>query len=132
VGRGFGLSKASDILTIAAEILAARTATDPAEELGHWRKAVEIQDSLTYDEPPDWYYPIRESLGAALVRAGRAAEGEHVFRDALSRSPRNGFVLFGLIESLKAQHKQEGIEELQREFDKAWSKQAIKLTLGSL
>jgi tetratricopeptide (TPR) repeat protein len=91
--RGFGLSKAADILTIAAEILSARMSANSADELRHWRKAVEIQDTLTYDEPPDWYYPVRESLGAALVRAGRAAEGEKVFRDALARSPRNGFVL---------------------------------------
>ncbi|HXK01486.1 MAG TPA: hypothetical protein VMS37_03730 [Verrucomicrobiae bacterium] len=130
--RGWGFSKARDVLTIAAEILAARTSADSTSEVEHWRKAVEIQDALTYDEPPEWYYPIRESLGAALVRAGRAAEGEQVFRDALSRSPRNGFVLFGLMESLKPQNKTEGIEELQREFDRVWSKQAIKLTLGAL
>jgi hypothetical protein len=130
--RGFGLSKAADVLTIAAETLAARLSATGVEELPHWRKAVEIQDRLTYDEPPSWYYPVRESLAAALVRAGRAAEGEKVFRDALSRSPRNGFVLFGLIASLKAQNKQEGLEQLQRELESVWSKQAIKLTLASL
>jgi tetratricopeptide (TPR) repeat protein len=130
--RGWGQSKAGDVLTIAAEILAARTSANNDDELTHWRKAIAIQDTLGYDEPPDWYYPIRESLGAALVRAGRAAEGEQVFRDALARSPRNGFVLFGLIESLKAQNKSEGLEELQREFERVWSKQAIHLTLGAL
>jgi tetratricopeptide (TPR) repeat protein len=130
--RGFGLSKASDVLTIASETLAARLSATGEEELPHWRKAVEIQDRLTYDEPPSWYYPVRESLGAALVRAGRAAEGEKVLRDALSRSPRNGFVLFGLIESLKAQNKREGLDQLQREFESVWSKQAIQLTLASL
>ena len=130
--RGWGFSKASDVLTLAGEILAARLAGNSEDEVKHWRRAIEIQDRLTYDEPPEWYYPVRESLGAALVRAGRAAEGEQVFREALSRSPRNGFVLFGLIESLKAQNKTEGLPEVQREFDQVWSKQAIKLTLGAL
>jgi tetratricopeptide (TPR) repeat protein len=130
--RGWGFSSAKDILAIASEILAARTSTSRDEELPHWRKAVDLQDKLGYDEPPDWYYVIRESLGAALVRAGRAAEGEQVFREALRRSPRNGRVLFGLIETLKAQNKKEGVDELQREFDKAWSKQAIMLTLADL
>jgi tetratricopeptide (TPR) repeat protein len=130
--RGWGFSTAKDVLTIASEILAARTSATSDEELTHWRKAVEVQDTLGYDEPPDWYYITRESLGAALVRAGRAAEGEQVFREALRRSPRNGRVLFGLIESLKAQNKTDGLEELQHEFEKAWTKQAIMLTLGDL
>jgi tetratricopeptide (TPR) repeat protein len=130
--RGWGLSKASDVLTIAAEVLAARSSSKPEDELPHWRKAVELQESLTYDEPPDWYYLTRESLAAALVRAGRAAEGEQAFREALARSPRNGRVLFGLIESLKAQNKKEGLDQLQREFDKAWGKQSIMLTLADL
>jgi tetratricopeptide (TPR) repeat protein len=131
--RGWGVSStAKDVLTTAAEILAARTSASSDDELAHWRKAVAVQDTLGYDEPPDWYYITRESLGAALVRAGRAAEGEQIFREALRRSPKNGRVLFGLIESLKAQNKQEGLEELQREFEKAWSKQAIMLTLGDL
>jgi tetratricopeptide (TPR) repeat protein len=132
VDRGWGVSKAADVLTIAAEVLAARSSANPDEELPHWRKAVEVQESLTYDEPPDWYYLIRESLAAALVRTGRAAEGEQAFREALARSPRNGRVLFGLIESLKAQNKKEGLDQLQREFDKAWSKQSVMLTLADL
>jgi tetratricopeptide (TPR) repeat protein len=130
--RGWGFSKAKDILGIASEVLAARTSKTAEEELPHWRKAIEIQDALTYDEPPEWYYLTRESLAAALVRAGHASDGEQAFREALRRSPRNGRVLFGLIESLKAQGKKEGIEELQREFDKAWSRQSIMLTLADL
>jgi tetratricopeptide (TPR) repeat protein len=131
--RGWGLgSTAKTILDIAAEILAARHAGSPAEEIPHWRKAVELQDTVKYDEPPEWYYVTRESLGAALVRAGQAADGEQVFRDALVRSPRNGRVLFGLMEALRVQQKKDGLEELQREFDKAWSAQSIKLTLSDL
>jgi thioredoxin-like negative regulator of GroEL len=119
-------------MTIAGESLAARMSSESEEEIRHWRKAIEIEDTLVYDEPPDWYYPIRESLGAALVRAGRAAEGERVFREALQRSPRNGRILFGLIESMKAQGKSEGLDEIQRELAAVWSKEAVKLKLGDL
>jgi hypothetical protein len=131
--RGWGIgSSAKTILDIAAGILEARNAGSPAEEIPHWRKVVELQDSLKYDEPPEWYYVTRESLGAALLRAGQAADAEQVFRDALVRSPRNGRVLFGLMEALRVQQKKDGLEELQREFDKAWSAQSIKLTLADL
>jgi thioredoxin-like negative regulator of GroEL len=126
------LNVAGDVLTIAAESLAARLSATPAEAVPHWEKAVGIQDKLIYDEPPAWYYPVRESLGAALVRAGRGAEAEKVFREGLKRSPRNGWMLFGLIESMKAQGKSEGLEELQRELAAAWAKADVHQTLDAM
>jgi tetratricopeptide (TPR) repeat protein len=126
------LNMAGDVLTIAAESLAARFSATPAEAVPHWEKAVGIQDKLIYDEPPAWYYPVRESLGAALVRAGRGAEAEKVFREGLKRSPRNGWMLFGLIESMKAQGKSEGLEELQRELAAAWAKADVHQTLDAM
>ena len=72
-----------------------------------------MQDALVYDEPPAWYYPVRESLGAALVRAGRGADAEKVFREGLRRSPRNGWMLFGLMESMKAQGKRKGMRRVE-------------------
>ena len=125
--RPWGNNKTGDVLSIAVEVLAATADGNTASGVTHWRKAVQIQDTLTYDEPPAWYYPVRESLGAALVRIGQPAEGEQVLREALRRSPRNGWVLFGLIESLKAQNKLEGLDELNREFNSVWSASAIKL-----
>jgi tetratricopeptide (TPR) repeat protein len=120
-------NKTGDVLTIAGESLSATADGNTASAIAHWRKAVAMQDTLTYDEPPAWYYPVRESLGAALIRNGQPAEGEQVLREALRQSPRNGFILFRLIESLKAQQKSEGLAELEREFAAAWSKSAIKL-----
>jgi len=63
---------------------------------------VHLQDGLLYIEPPDWYYPIRESLGAAFLRAGDPKGAERTFRDDLTRNPRNARSLFGLAEALKA------------------------------
>ena len=123
----WGQNKAVDVMKLAREVLAARFGEEP---LTHWQKAVEIQDAFTYDEPPAWYYPVRESLGAELLRAGRAPEAEKVLREGLRRSPRNGFMLFGLIEALKSQGKE--VDQVKRELDAIWAKSDIKLTLAAL
>jgi tetratricopeptide (TPR) repeat protein len=69
------------------------------------RRAVDAEDALNYNEPADWFYPTRETLGAALLRARRAAEAEKVFRDDLTRNPNNPRSLYGLAAALKAQGK---------------------------
>ena len=84
------------------------------------KRAVSAQDALAYDEPPAWYYPVRESLGAALLANGRGAEAEAVFREDLKRNARNGRSLFGLMESLKAQKKTTDAEWVRKQFEEAW------------
>lgn len=128
----WGQNKARDVLAVASEILAARLAGTPGEVVPHWQIAVSLQDGLVYDEPPDWYYPLRESLGGALLRAGRAAEAEKVFREGVKRSPHNGRMLFGLMESLKAQGKAPDAAWVQREFEAAWAKADITLRVDDL
>jgi hypothetical protein len=130
--RPWGMNASGDVMALAAEIVAARFCATPAEAVPHWEKAVAMQDALGYDEPPAWYYPVRESLGAALVRAGRGGEGETVFREGLKRSPRNGWMLFGLMASLTAQGKSEGMEELQRELDAVWVKADVTQRLEAM
>ena len=128
----WGNNKAAPVLAVASEVLAGRLAASPAESLAHWEHAVALQDALVYDEPPAWYYPLRESLGAALLRAGKAAEAEAVFREGLKRSPRNGRILFGLMESLKAQGKTEAAELVQKEFEACWAKADVKLSIAEM
>jgi len=125
-------NKTADVMAMAAEIVAARLSGGPAEAVPHWRHAVAIQDTFVYDEPPAWYYPVRESLGAALLLAGQAAEAENVFREGVKRSPRNGRMLFGLMESLRAQGKKQETAWVQREFDAAWAKADVQLRVGDL
>ena len=91
-----------------------------------------MQDGLAYNEPPDWYYPVRESLGGALLRDGQAAEAEKVFRDDLARNPRNGRSLFGLWQSLKAQNKTADAEWAHTEFEAAWKNADSPLSIGDL
>lgn len=128
----WGNNKAAPVLAVASEVLAARVATSVAEALPHWEHAVAMQDALVYDEPPAWYYPVRESWGAALLRAGKAGEAEAVFREGLKRSPRNGRILFGLMESLRAQSKTEAADWVRKEFEANWAKADVKVRIEEM
>ena len=79
-----------------------------------------IRDRIPYDEPPVYYYPVRESLGAALLLRGRAADAERVFRADLERFPRNARSLYGLRESLVEQGRSADAAWVNREFESAW------------
>jgi hypothetical protein len=129
---GTGLASARSVLDVASLVLDARIAQaskldDRAIKL--WQQAVVAADPLPYDEPPIWFYPIRESLGAALLAADRAADAERVFRDDLERNPRNPRSLFGLHAALVKQGKEADAAWVKREFDQAWKNADSKLAL---
>ena len=86
-------------------------------------------DRLPYDEPPVWFYPIRESLGAALLLAGQHGQAERVFRDDLERHPRNPRSLFGLRESLARQGRDADAALVQQAFDDTWKNADVGLSL---
>jgi tetratricopeptide (TPR) repeat protein len=109
----------------------ARVKGDGSAEIAALRQAVEAEDKLSYMEPPEWHYPVREALGAALLRHGNAAEAEAVFRRDLQINPRNGRSLYGLMESLKAQGNSVGADFVGREFAAAWQDRSVKLDLAT-
>ena len=114
---------AAALLSVATPVLDARIAEaqgDRAAALAAWRRAVAAEDALLYDEPPAWYYPTRESLGAALLADGQAAEAEKVFRTDLDKHPRNGRSLYGLSKSLEAQKKDADAAWARAQFEAAW------------
>jgi tetratricopeptide (TPR) repeat protein len=126
----FGLNSASGVLRVAEHTLDARIAWargDRAGSIESWRAAVAAWDALNYNEPPDWYYPVRESLGAALLINGDAAGAEKVFREDLKENPRNARSLFGLMESLKTQGKREDAAFVETEFKAAWKNAEVQL-----
>ena len=131
----FGLNTAASVLKIAEHVLDARIAQAKGDKQGlieHLRKAVEAQDTLNYDEPPAWYYPVRESLGAALLLNGDGAGAERIFREDLEQNPRNGRSLFGLMESLKMQGKRDAANLVEREFKRAWKNADTQLSVKDL
>ncbi len=100
--------------------------------LDELRTAVSAEDALRYDEPPGWILPVRHSLGANLLLAGRYAEAEQVYRDDLTRAPENGWALFGLARSLEMQHKKEQAAAVEARFQKIWSKADMQITSSCL
>jgi tetratricopeptide (TPR) repeat protein len=131
---GGGWASANSVLAVAALSLDARIAAARADHdraIKYWQQAVAAADELPYDEPPVWFYPIRESLGAALLAAGRLPDAERVFRQDLEKHPRNARSLFGLHAALVKQGKQADALWVQREFDEAWKNADSKLSLES-
>jgi tetratricopeptide (TPR) repeat protein len=124
-------NKADHIITIGDDILAARIAREKKDwttaeaKLKH---AIETQDNLTYIEPPEWIYPVRESLGGMYLAASRFAEAEQTFREDLNRNPRSGRSLYGLVESLRAQKKDAAAAQVQKQLDQVWKTADVKLS----
>jgi tetratricopeptide (TPR) repeat protein len=96
------------------------------------RSAIHAEDSLRYDEPPGWILPVRHSLGANLVEAGRYAEAEQVYREDLAQFPENGWSLYGLAHSLELQHKQQEAAVVEARFQKIWQKADLQITSSCL
>lgn len=131
----FGYNKASQILAIAEVSLESKLAETEGnfdQAVRSLQKAVVIQDNLRYNEPPDWFYPIREALGGVYLRMNKPQEAEIIFRQELKRHPQNGRALFGLKESLKAQSRTSDSYWVNEEFQKAWQYSNISLSIQDL
>ena len=108
--------------------LTAACASSPKTAVAQLRKAIAIEDGLIYGEPPDWFYPVRHNLGAILLEAGRPRAAEKVYRADLARFPDNGWSLFGLAQSLRAQGKKQEADEVQRLFETALQHADVEIT----
>jgi tetratricopeptide (TPR) repeat protein len=118
------LVPAPDMLRIARHVLEGRIAQaegDLDQAITEFEVAVQIQDALPYMEPEYWYYPVRQSLGATLLMAGRADEAVEVLRRSLLDAPNNGWALYGLMQAYDAQGDEVARAEVAKLFDKAWA-----------
>lgn len=125
------INKSRHILDIAIHALTGELAAaqgDHESAITALTRAVEREDELAYDEPPTWHYPSRQSLGAALLEAGRPGRAEEVYREDLARFPENGWSLFGLLEALHRQGKVEEARDVRRRFQEAWRHADVVLT----
>jgi tetratricopeptide (TPR) repeat protein len=128
-------NRTKDILAIASNVLGAKIAMakkDNAAAIGMLQEAVAVQDKLSYGEPPDWFSPVRESLGAALLMNGAAADGEKVFREDLDRNPRNPRSLFGLQQALMAQKRDYDAGLVEKQFQASWKGGNTQLKVADL
>lgn len=125
-----GNNPARLVLSIADHQLAGEIANRKGDvetavrELG---EGVRIEDTLRYDESPDWLLPVRHALGAVLVRAKRWSEAEAVYRADLGKNAENGWALWGLARSLRAQEKLAEADAVQARFRKAWKRADVSL-----
>jgi tetratricopeptide (TPR) repeat protein len=123
--------RARNVLQMAANVLAgelAAKAGDYASAERLLRAAVAEQDTHWFTEPPPWYFPVRQALGAVLLQAGRASDAEQVYREDLKQNPGNGWSLFGLAQSLRAQGKTAEAAQVDERFRKAWAQADVTLT----
>ncbi len=114
---------ARDLLEIAKALLRGEMAYrsgDAENAVLAFEEAVALQDALPYTEPPFWYYPTRQSLGAALLASDRAVEAQAVFEDDLEQYPMNGWSMFGLAEALRRQGDEAGAEKMATRFETVW------------
>jgi hypothetical protein len=126
----FGNNNANDILSVAeavldGEILIAEGKLD--DGIARLREGVKREDALRYDEPPDWIQPVRHPLGAALLKAGKHADAEAVYREDLAKLPDNAWSLWGLARALRLQNRAKDAEPIEAKLKAATAKADITL-----
>jgi tetratricopeptide (TPR) repeat protein len=126
---------AKEVLGIERHVVLARIAQgrgDLGAAVEQLRTAIGLEDGLAYTEPPFWYYPLRQTLGALLLQAGRADEAEAAFRASLTRTPNNGWACFGLLQAAKARGDQKAAAEAAARLERSWSGDRSLLDLSRL
>jgi tetratricopeptide (TPR) repeat protein len=126
-----GFATAGTLMTIAEEIVQgelAYTEGNTLVGLAHLERAVRLEDSLRYAEPPDWYFPVRHFLGAMLLKVGRPNEAEVVYAADLRKNPENGYSLFGLKNALEKQGRLKEAQVFAKRFNRSWADATHTLT----
>lgn len=131
----FDINLFSDVIDIAENVIAGELAGakgdfETAEIF--LRKAIAIEDQLNYTEPPDWFFSVRHHLGPILLKAGKYAAAETVYREDLKTFPRNGWALNGLLESLRKQNKVEEAKVVETQLEEAWQYADVKLSASKV
>jgi tetratricopeptide (TPR) repeat protein len=131
----FSVNTGYAILRIAPEVVAGELAArrkDWDKAMLHLERGVRYEDALIYQEPADWHAPVRQNLGAVLLEAGRADEAEAVFWEDLKKYPENGWALFGLLQALKAQRKDDDAALIEARFRKSFKDADVTLTTARI
>jgi tetratricopeptide (TPR) repeat protein len=134
-GAYVGLTPASIILNLSEDLLRSKIAItegDTSFAIALLKSAVEEEELVNYNEPPDWYPSVRLFLGSALYLNGDYVQAEQVFRDELKKYPHNGRGLYGLMESLKAQGKDDEAKIVSDEFIQVWKDAEVQLSMNGL
>lgn len=131
---GAGYNTARDMFAIGALVAKARIADaerKPDGALTFLRDAVTKEDQTAYDEPSDWFFPVRHILGSELLKAGQGSEAEAVYRKDLALHPHNGWALYGLTQALNWQNKKSEAESVEKQFQQAWNRADLTLSASA-
>ena len=131
----FGNNKATNLIAIARHVLNGEIAAKEGkydEAIRELNEGVKIEDTLRYDEPPDWMQPVRHTLGAVLLKAGKPEEAAAVYKQDLQKYPQNPWSLFGLAEALKASGKTDEAQAARRTYEKGWAKADFEMVASCL
>ena len=129
-GTRAGTNSLADLMKVAEPIVAARIASsqrDSPQAIRLLRQAATAEDQLLSGEPPDWFFPARDLLGAELVQAGEMAQAVDVYREDLKRNPNSGWALCGLAAALEAQGKAAAATRAADLFRTAWKSADVRL-----
>ena len=127
----WGINSAGTLIKIAYEVASGELAAKKKDyplAIQHLKTAVDLEYTLRYDEPPTWFYPCSQNLGAVLIEAGKYEEAEKVYKKNLEEIENNGWGLFGLHQALLKQNKIEEAREVEKRFNEAWKYSDIELT----
>ncbi len=126
---------ALEVLKLARTLALGRLAQaqgDSQAAIAAFEEAATLQDALPYTEPPFWYYPVRQTLGAALLQAGRLDEAEAQFKRALQRAPNNGWSYFGLAKVYALRGNAAAAQQAEENLAKTWVGNPSLLQLSKL
>lgn len=120
-----------DVAAISEGVLlgrAAMIARKPSEAAGHFERAALAQEKAfpvpkNFDPPP-WWYPVRRSLAAAYLKAGKPAEAAAAARASLAEWPHDALALRILAQADKPRGA-----EYRAEAGKSWQGDLAKVPL---
>jgi len=124
------INKGKDLLAIAADVLTGEIAAANGKidlAIHAMEKGIKKEMALPYDEPPPWYFPVRQALGTMLLENGQIERAEDVFRKDLQKNAENPWSLFGLTQCLRKGEKSEQAEDMEKRFRRAWARADIDL-----
>jgi tetratricopeptide (TPR) repeat protein len=126
---------AKEVMALARAVIEGRVAAargNFAAAIGRFAEAAALQDALPYTEPPYWYYPVRQSLAAALLQAGRLDEAQEQFERALKRAPANGWSYYGLAQVYRARGDAAAAGKAEADLARTWVGDWGLLQVGNL
>lgn len=129
------INHAGQLANIASHVLQGEIALfkkQYEQAVGHFRKAVEVEDQLKYNEPPDWFFSVRHHLGAALLENAQFEEAGRVFEEDLKTFPKNGWALSGLLAALEGQQKTDEAAQVKKQLAEAWKYADVELSGSKL